>query len=126
MAAKPGVSMLNADEVAEFGKSHIEALIQTGSILSRGIEELATSLFQLTQTQLDANVSAAKALVGATSLIELGAVHKAYTRTAFDNVVSEASRLSEIVIRVANEAAEPLTTRVQATVDRLSKAPLAA
>jgi phasin family protein len=128
-APKPDLSIFGgktAEDVALFGKSNVEAFVQAGSAFFHGIEELTRSFVGLTQAQLDANVAAAKALLGVKSIEELGELQKIYTRTAFDNAVSEASRLSEIAIRISNETIEPLTARVQATIEQLSKPPLAA
>lgn len=109
----------------EFGKCNVEALLEAGSTLFHGVEALTRSVFELTETQLQANVSAVKALAGIRSLGELGDLQRSYSRTAFDNVMSEASLLSEIVIRVSNEALEPLSARLQASLDRLPKPALA-
>ena len=114
-----------AEDAAAFGKSNFDALVQAGSVFARGFEELTKSVVSLTQSQVEANIAAAKAVFGAKSLTELGDLQKAYARTAFDTAISEASRLSELAIRISNETAEPLTARVQATFDHLTK-PLAA
>jgi len=121
----PTFGAKTAEDVAAFGKSNVDAFVQAGSVFARGMEELTKSLMGLTQGQIEANMAAAKALFGAKSLTDLTDLQKAYARTAFDTAVSEASRLSEIAIRISNETIEPLSARVQATLGQLTK-PLAA
>jgi phasin family protein len=115
-----------ADDVAAYGKSNIEAVIQAGSSLFKGIEELTRGIVGLTQTQLETSIGAAKALLGAKTLAEFTDAQNAYTKTAFDLTVSEATRLSELAIRVTNEAIEPLNARMTATIEQFTKPALAA
>jgi phasin family protein len=120
------VPFKSADEVAEFGKSNVEALIAAGTNFLRGWEELTKSVVGLTQAQVETSISTVTAALGAKSLGELNELHKTYTKAAFDNAVSEASRLSELAIRIASETAEPLNARVTAAVEHFSKPALAA
>lgn len=115
-----------ADDVAAIGKSNVDALIQAGTSFYRGWEELTLSLVGLTQSQVEASMSAAKALLGAKTLAEFTDLQNAYTKTTFDNAVSEASRLSELAIRITSETVEPLSARMTATIEHLSKPALAA
>ncbi len=116
----------SADEIAAFGKSNVEALIAAGTTFLRGWEELTRSVVGLTQTQVETGLQTATALLGAKTLAELSELQKTYTKTAFDTAVSEASRLSELAIRIASETAEPLNARVTATVEQFSKPALTA
>jgi phasin family protein len=115
-----------ADDIAALGKSNVDALIQAGTSFYRGWEELTRSVVGLTQSQVETSMSAAKALLGAKTLTDFTDLQNAYTKTAFDNAVSEASRLSELAIRIANETVEPLSARLTATIEHLSKPALAA
>jgi len=115
-----------ADDAAAFGKSNIDALVLAGTSFYRGWEEMARSVVGLTQNQVEAGVSAAKALLGAKTLGDVTQLQNAYTRTAFDNAVTEASRLSEIAIRIANETVEPLSVRMTAAIEQISRPTLAA
>jgi phasin family protein len=113
-----------ADDAAAFGKSNVEAMLQAGSIFFHGMEELTRSLMGITQSQVETSLSTAKALISAKTLTEFTTLQNAYAKSAFDNVVTEATQLSEIAIRVANEAIEPLTARVTAAIEHASKPPL--
>ena len=110
-----------ADEVTAYGKSNMEAVVQAGSIFYKGMEELTKTLVGLTQTHVEASVSAAKALMGAKTLTEFTDLQNAYAKTAFDQAVSESTRLSELAVRITNEAIEPLSARLNATIEKLSK-----
>ena len=120
--AKAAESQIKAvDEAAAFGKSNVDAFIQAGSIFFHGFEELTRSFVGLTQAQVETGMSAAKAMIGAKTLTELTDLQNSYTKTAFDQAVSEATHISELAIKIANEAIEPLSARVTATMEQISK-----
>jgi phasin family protein len=110
-----------ADEVAAFGKSNVDAFIQAGTIFFHGFEQIARTMVSLTQAQVEANMSTAKALISAKTLTELTDLQNAYSKTTFDHVVSEATHLSELAIKITNEAIEPISARVTATIEQMSK-----
>ena len=115
-----------ADEVAAFGKSNVEAFIQAGTIFFHGFEQIARTMVSLTQAHVESNMSTAKALISAKTLTELTDLQNAYSKSTFDHVVSEATQLSELAIKIANEAIEPISARVTATIEQMSKPVFAA
>ena len=110
-----------ADEVAAFGKSNVEAFIQAGTIFFHGFEQIARTMVSLTQAHVESNMSTAKALISAKTLTELTDLQNAYSKSTFDHVVSEATQLSELAIKITNEAIEPISARVTATIEQMSK-----
>jgi phasin family protein len=114
-----------ADEAAAFGKSNIEAFIQAGSVFFQGFEELTRSFVGLTQAQVEAGMSAAKAMIGARTLTELTDLQSSYGKSAFDHAVCDATHISELAIKVANDTMEPLSARLTATMEHISKPPFA-
>jgi phasin family protein len=109
------------DEVAAFGKSNAEAFIQAGSIFFHGMEELTRSVFGITQSHVETSLSVAKSLIAAKTLTEFTDLQNAYSKTAFDNAVSDATKISEMALKITNEAIEPITQRVTATMEHISK-----
>jgi phasin family protein len=110
-----------ADDVAAFGKSNVEAFIQAGSIFFHGMEELTRSMFGMTQTHVETSLGVAKSLIAAKTLTEFTDLQNAFSKTAFDNAVSDATKISELALKITNEAIEPITQRVTATMEHISK-----
>jgi phasin family protein len=110
-----------ADEVAAFGKSNVEAFIQAGTIFFHGFEELARTVVGLTTAHVESSMTAAKALITCKTLTEVTDLHNAYTKSTFDHAMTEATHLSELAIKIANEAIEPISARVTATIEQVSK-----
>ncbi len=110
-----------ADDVAAFGKSNVEAVIQSGSIFFHGLEELTRTLIGLTQSQVETSMSTAKSLISAKTLTEFADLQNAFAKSAFDSAVTETTKLSELAFRITNEAIEPLSQRVNAAIEQIAK-----
>jgi phasin family protein len=59
-------------------------------------------------------------------LSEFTELQNSYAKTAFDTAVSEATRLSELALRVTNETIEPLHTQMTAAIEKIAKPVLSA
>ena len=66
-------------------------------------------------------MSTAKSLIAAKTVTELTDLQNAYAKSTFDHAVAEATHLSELAIKITNEAIEPLSARVTATIEQISK-----
>ena len=82
-----------ANDVAALGKSNVEAMIQAGSIFFRGFEEITRSMVGLTQANLEANITTAKALMGVKTLTDITDLQSGYAKSSFDHAVTEATKL---------------------------------
>lgn len=109
------------EDVVGFQKDNVEAFVASSQILTKGIEALSKELAAFTQAQYEQSVATTKALFAVKSVKELVDLQTEYAKSSFDAFVAEATKVSETGFKVANEAAEPLTARVNATVEKLSK-----
>lgn len=111
----------NVDDLAALGKDNVEALVQSSTILAKGFEQMTRAFVNLTQATLEQQMKVGKAMLTAKNLKELTELHSDFARTSVDTLMSEASKLSEISIQVANEAFQPLSARMTATVEAITK-----
>ena len=115
----------NYEEFSQLGKENIDAFVKSGAIFAKGFEEASKSWMAFTRRSFETSVETAKAVMSARDLREIVDVQSDFARTSFDSLVNESSRLSELGVKVANEALEPIQTRVNVTVEKLFK-PVAA
>jgi len=113
------------DEFASLGKDSVDAYVESSTALTKGFEALGKELMVFTQSSVEANVAAAKAIFGAKSVQEVIDLHSDYSRSSFDSFVAEGAKLTELSMTLANDALEPIQLRVNAVVERMVK-PLAA
>ncbi|MBI3515917.1 MAG: phasin family protein [Proteobacteria bacterium] len=109
------------DELSVYSKGNVEAVVKAGSIYARGMEDLSKTVMAITQAQLEASVAAAKAVLGCTSLRQMVDLQTDLARSHFDKVMADGSKLSEISLKVANEALEPIQARVNVAVEKFTK-----
>ncbi len=109
------------EDVVGFQKENVEAFVASSTILTKGFETLSKEIAAFTQAQYEQSVATTKALFAVKSVKELVDLQTEFAKTSFDALVAEATKVSEAGIKVANEAAEPITARVNATVEKLSK-----
>lgn len=109
------------EDVVGFQKENVEAIVASSTILTKGFEALSKEIAAFTQAQYEQSVATTKALFAVKSVKELVDLQTEFAKSSFDAIVAEATKVSEAGIKVANEAAEPITARVNATVEKLSK-----
>ncbi|WP_165772102.1 phasin family protein [Niveispirillum lacus] len=109
------------EDVVGFQKENVEAFVASSTILTKGFEALSKEIAAFTQAQYEQSVATTKALFAVKSVKELVDLQTEFAKSSFDALVAEATKVSETGIKVANEAAEPITARVNAAVEKLSK-----
>lgn len=112
--------MGNLEDIQAIGKDNVEAFVQSSKILTKGMEDLTKAFFDLAQNSMEQSVSASQAMMKAKSLKEVTELQNDLAKKSFDQFVAEGTKLSELSIKVANDAAEPLTSRVNEVVSKMN------
>ena len=111
------------DEATALNKESIDAVVKAGEVLTKGVEAVSKAYYEITQASAEAGVKATKAMLGAGSAKEMVEIQGEFARTSFDNFLSESTRLSEMSVKVANEAFEPLQKQLNTSFEKAFKAP---
>jgi phasin family protein len=112
-------------DFAALQKEAFDALVRSSEILARGAEALGKEYFAFAKDSATANSEAAKALLTARSLQEVVDLQSKMVRTNFDKSVDESGKLSEMSLKIASEAFEPLQKQISVAVEAAIK-PLSA
>ena len=107
------------DDVAEFNKETMDAVIASGNVLARGVEDLGQAVSSFTQTSLEDNMAAAKRVFGAKSVPEAVQLQSDWAKTALSGFLAESARLQELSFRVTNDAFGPIGARATAAFEKL-------
>ena len=113
------------DDFAALNKDAMDAVVASGNIMAKGYEAIGKELMAYTQSSIEANVAATKALFGAKNIRDVMDLQTQYTRESFDKAMAESAKLSEMSVKVAKDAMEPIQARLNVTVEKMVK-PLAA
>ena len=109
------------EDVQVSTKDGLDAVLKSGQILSSGLQELGKAVFGLTQATIEEGVEASKQLLAAKTIREWTELQSALSKSQVDRLVSETTRLSELSIKVVEEAIAPINAQINAGVDRIVK-----
>lgn len=113
------------DDAAKLSKDQVEAYVTAGNVASKGLETINAEVMAFTKTQVEDQISAAKAMMSAKTLQELIELQNGYAKSAFEAYTAHTTKLSEVATKVAQDAFAPINAQVQATVEKMVK-PIAA
>jgi phasin family protein len=113
------------DELTELSKENVDAIVSFNTKLAKAYEQLGKEIVSFTQSSIESQVEAAKAMFAAKSLREVVDLQSELARSHFDKAMAEGAKITEMSVKVANEAYEPLQARMNVTVEKILK-PVAA
>jgi hypothetical protein len=118
VAAPPSVGLAataknsSGEEVADFGREVFAALIQSQTAVARGLEALSVEVTGLAISGIDAATRTATDMLGVKTLSDAIEVNAGFTRSSFDALVGGSAKLSELGMKLATEASQPILTQL--------------
>lgn len=100
-------------EVADYSKDDMEAMIQSGARLAKGFQEMSWEVMNFTQESLRASLRAANDLMECRSVEDFVAVQRNYLKESVDSFLSESAKLLQMTSAAADEAVNPINQRVE-------------
>ena len=107
------------DQLSTLNKDNLEAVVASGNIVAKGVEGFSKEVFALT------SMNAAKAFMGVKTLREAIDLQADLSRSQFDRLMADSTKLAEMSVKVANEAFQPIQARVNVAIEKMLK-PVAA
>jgi hypothetical protein len=119
VAAPPRVDTLavaaknaSGEEVADFGREVFAALVQSQTALARGLEAMSVEVTGLAISGIDTATRTATDMLGVKTLCDAIEVNAGFTRSSFDALVGGSAKLSELGMKLATEASQPILTQL--------------
>ena len=109
-------------DVNEFSKGNLEALVETGKVLASGIQTMGKSYVAEVKSSFETMQADAKELTSVKSPKEFVELQSKLMRKYFDGVVAYNSKSAEAALKLANEAFQPISSRVSLAVEKVRKA----
>lgn len=107
------------EEITELGKGNIEALVASSKAAARGVETIGQEAADYGRRSFEEASAALKSFAEVKSATDFFKLQSDYARSAFDSLVAETSKVSEQVIKLAGEVAEPITSRYSVAAERV-------
>ena len=109
-----------AEELSDLAKANVEAIVEAGRIYAGGAKALGQDVIASGREGIEQASDAVKTLAEAKSPAEFFQIQSDLARASFDRFVAETSKLTERVVKLAGEAAEPLQTRASLNAERIN------
>jgi phasin family protein len=113
------------EEISKLQKDNWDAFVASSQIWAKGAEIIGKAWMGLAQEAIENAATTTKALVGVKSLREAVDLQTDLAKGNFDKFVAESTKVSETMVKVANDAMEPLAARMNVNVEKMFK-PVAA
>ena len=118
LAAK---SQAATQELSDLAKANVEALVEAGRIAAAGAKSIGQDVLASSRDGLEQASDAVKTLADAKSPTEFFQLQSELVRSQFDRFVSESSKLTEQVVKLAGEAIQPISNRASVNAERINE-----
>jgi phasin family protein len=102
-------------------QANIEAVMQANSVLAKGMEAIGKHFVSLVQVECERAAAATTAAMGARTLQDAIALNTDYAKVSLEHLVANTTTFRELGVKVAQDAAAPITARVTVGVEAVEK-----
>jgi phasin family protein len=111
-----------AEELTELQKGNVEAFVASTKVAARGVETIGQEVAELSRRSFEEASAAMRSFVEVKSPTDLFRLQGEFVRGQFDNFVAESAKMSEAMIKLAGDVAEPLTSRYTVAAEKVKTA----
>jgi phasin family protein len=108
-----------AEELTELTKGNVEAIVASGRVAAKGAEAMTQEAAEYSKKSFESATGALKSFAAVKSPTELFQLQSEFAKTSFDSMVAEASKVSESMLKLMGEIAQPLSSRYAIAADKL-------
>ena len=106
------------EEANEFAKGNLEAIVESGKITAKGLESFGQDAAEYGRKSFETATATLKSMAAVKSPTEFFKLQSDFFRASFDSVVAETSKNTEALIKLAGDAAQPLSNRVAVAAEK--------
>ncbi len=109
------------EEFAAMTRANVEAMVNAGKIAAEGARSIGQDAVDSGREGVEQVAETVRSLAEAKSPTEYVQLQTEFVRASFDRAVSESSRMTESMVKLAGEAFRPLSNRASVNAERLNK-----
>lgn len=98
-------------DVGNLSRDDVDALVQSGARLAKGVQDMSWEMMQYTQQSLQMGMRVANDLMTCRTVEDMLDVQRNFMRQSVDTFLQESARLLEMSSNVATDAVNPLNDR---------------
>ena len=107
------------EELADLTRGNVEAFVASSKIAAKGVETMSQDAAEYSRKSFEGASAALKSFAEVKSATDFFKLQGDYARSAFDAAVAESARVSETVLKLAGEVAEPINSRYTVAAERV-------
>ncbi|MBY8828386.1 phasin family protein [Hephaestia mangrovi] len=107
------------DEINDFAKGNVEAVVESSKIAAKGFEGLGQEAAEYGRKSFESATAAMKSFASAKSPTDFFKLQSDYLRSTFDSMVAETSKNTEAMIKLAGDVAQPLSNRAAVAAEKI-------
>lgn len=111
-----------AEELTELSKGNVEAFVASTKVVAKGLETVGQEVAEYSRKSFEDASAALKSFTEVKSATDFFRLQSDFARSQFDGLVAESSKLSETMIKLAGDVAEPLASRYSVAAERVKAA----
>jgi phasin family protein len=100
-----------ASELADLARANVEAVVEASRVAAEGAKTIGQNVVAKQRDSYEQAADAIRSLAEAKSPTEYLQLQGEFARASFDRAVSESSKLTESLVKLAGEAFQPLSNR---------------
>ena len=100
-----------AEELADLARANVEAVVEAGRVAAEGARSIGQDVVARSRDGVEQAADAIRSLAEAKSPTEYLQLQSEFARASFDRAVAESSKLTELLVKLAGEAFQPLSNR---------------
>ena len=107
------------EELVEFSKGNVEAIVASGRVAAKGAEEIAKYSTEYGRTAVEKANATAKQFAAVKSPTEFFQLQGEVAKQTLDALVAEGSKFTENYLKLVGEIAQPISNRVAVAAEKV-------
>ncbi len=107
------------EEMADISRGNMEAMVASSKTAAKYVETLSQGAADYNRRSFEQASATLRSFAEVKSPTDLFRLQSEFARSAFDQMVAESARVSETMVKMSGEVAEPLTSRYSANAERM-------
>jgi phasin family protein len=107
------------EEFADLTRGNVEAIVASSKVAAKGVESMSQDAAEYSRKSFEEASAALKGFAEVKSATDFFRLQGDFARAAFDNAVAESARMSETMLKLAGDVAQPITSRYTVAAERV-------
>jgi phasin family protein len=121
-AVKAGTDAFKGyEEVISFGKANVDAVVKANELFVKGMQSLNKEIFAIAQATLEGNAEVTKKVLSCASVQDAVTMQNDLVKANYEKAMSEGRKITDMTVKLAQDASAPITKRVNVTVEKITK-----